>query len=241
MFPKRNMPVRVFEQFLQTPYRRLRGAMERQHDRRLGITTVEAQVARRTGCDESVPIPFYRAMFYSAIPRVMAHLDPQSSDALLDVGCGAGRVVCVAAQYNFARIIGIEIDPAVGELAQENVRALRKFRIRPEIVLGDATAYRIPDEITWVFLHNPFGMVLRETLTRILESYDRNPRRLRIAYGNPREHDLVLSMPRFVPTGRMHYSWRPKKDWQRTQAVQFYEVQPAMPHVAATKRMPAFS
>jgi SAM-dependent methyltransferase len=241
--------VRGFAQSLRMSYRRLRDVFERQHDRRLGITTVDAQVASRTGHDGSGLIPpdgtglsgatgrglFYRALFYAAARRLMARLDAQPSDALLDVGCGAGRVVCIAAHYPFARIIGIEIDPALCELAQQNARALRQCRTRPEIVCADVTTYRVPDEITVVFLYNTCsGKLLREALTRVLESYDRNPRRLRVAYCNPREHELVMSMRRFVPTSRIHFSWRPEKNWQRTQAVQFYEVQPDMRDAAVT-------
>ena len=88
-----------------------------------------------------------------------------------------------------------------------------KARGRPETVCDDVPTYRVPDEITVVFLYATCsGELLCETFTRVLESYDRNPRKLRIAYCNPREHDLVLTIYRFVPTGRMHFSWRPGKD-----------------------------
>jgi cyclopropane fatty-acyl-phospholipid synthase-like methyltransferase len=40
----------------------------------------------------------------------MSKLEPSRTEALLDMGCGAGRAICVAAQYPFARVIGIEID-----------------------------------------------------------------------------------------------------------------------------------
>ena len=96
-----------------------------------------------------------------------------------------------------------------------------------EIVRADAAKYRVPDDITVVFLYNPFkGEVLKTALTRVLESYDRAPRRLKLAYANPREHELIASMQRFRAADKIWLSWRPEPEWHRTKVVQFYEVVP---------------
>src|SRR5262249_36514951 len=132
-----------------------------------------------------------RAVPYLGIERLMRRLKPSRTDALLDMGCGAGRAICVAAQHPFSRVIGIEIDKGLCAVAERNVRRLRRYPVRPEIVCADASKYRVPDDITVVFLYNPFsGAVLKAALTQVLESFDRAPRRLRLAYGNPREHEL---------------------------------------------------
>jgi predicted RNA methylase len=158
---------------------------------------------------------------------VMRKLEPSETDALLDMGCGAGRAICVAAQYPFSRVIGIEIDQRLCALAERNARRLRRYAVRPEIVCTDAAEYRVPDDITVVFFYNPFwGEVFKTALTRVLESFDRAPRRLQLAYANPREHELIASMRRFRTADRMWLSWRPGTEWHRTKVVQFYEVEP---------------
>jgi predicted RNA methylase len=138
-------------------------------------------------------------------------------------------------------VIGIEIDERLCALAERNARRLRRHAIRPEIVCADAAKYRVPDDVTVVFLYNPFsGEVLKTALTRVLESFDRAPRRLRLAYGNPREHELIVSMRRFRTADRIWLSWRPEAEWHRTKVVQFYEVEPHRRRQAAAP-MPVVS
>lgn len=195
-------------------------------DHRLGITTTDEHLAREFGwgAAESVQL---RAVPYIAAKCSMRRLDPGPHDALLDYGCGAGRPICVAAQYPFSRIIGIDINEKLCAMAERNVNALHRCRTIPEVVCADASTYLVPDDITVVFLYNPFGgPVLNSALTRVLESFDRAPRRMRVVYVNPREHDLVMSMRRFRNAGRFWISWRPGQEWCRTQAVQFYEIGP---------------
>jgi predicted RNA methylase len=197
-------------------------------DRRLGITTSDEVVVRELGLALDDDYRFgYRAISYVGIERLMRKLEPSRTDALLDLGCGAGRAICVAAQYPFSRVIGIEIDERLCALAERNARRLRRYAVRPEIVCANAAKYRVPDDITLVFLYNPFnGEVLKTALTRVLESFDRAPRRLRLAYANPREHELIASMQRFRTADEMWLSWRPEAEWHRTKVVQFYEVEP---------------
>jgi SAM-dependent methyltransferase len=197
-------------------------------DRRFGITTTDEDVVRELGraLDDNCRYGC-RAISYLGMKRLMRKLEPSPTDAILDMGCGAGRATCVAAQYPFSQVIGIEIDERLCALAERNARQLRRYAVRPKIVCADAAKYRVPDDITVVFLHNPFsGEMLKRALTRVLESFDRAPRRMQLAYGNPREHELIASMQRFRTTDKMWLSWRPGTEWRRTKVVQFYEVEP---------------
>ena len=76
-------------------------------------------------------------------------------------------------------IIGLDISPEFARLAQENASNLRGRRTEVTIVQTDATQFVVPDEVTIVFLYNPFrGDPMRQTLSRVLESVDREPRRV---------------------------------------------------------------
>jgi hypothetical protein len=217
---------------VRTAFLRLQSLRTARQDRRLGIVTDEDQVAAvlRGGRKASGPEPhhYYRATPYGAVNRILRRLAPARTDALLDFGSGAGRVVCIAAQRPFARIVGIDMDAGLHALAETNLRNLKTFVTRPEVFTADASSFRVPDEITIAFLYNPFGSrVLTESLTRIAESHDRKPRRLRVVYFNPQQEATLTATGRFRLTDTFAVSWRPGHDWQRTKAVKVYEVMPA--------------
>ena len=47
----------------------------------------------------------------------------------IDIGCGKGRVVMLAAEYAFREVIGVELNPALAQVARQNLRRrLRKPR-----------------------------------------------------------------------------------------------------------------
>ena len=216
-----------FSQLIRPAYRHARYVGSRLRDYSLGITTTDECIAREFGEDFSDYYYFHRAVSFSGIHRLMRHLDPGPKDALLDIGCGAGRVICLAAQYPFSRIVGIDIDDKFCALAERNVRSLRRCSVRPEVYCTDAATYRVPDDITIVFLYNPFGgEVMRPVLTRVLESHDRAPRPMRLVYMNPIAHDVVMEMGRFREAEQLLLSWRPGAEWARTQLVRFYDVEP---------------
>lgn len=219
----------LFRTVIRPAYLRTRYIRSRLADRRLGILTTDESVSniiqRAASLEHPFPGGVHRAISFTAVHRLMRRLRPTPNDVLLDYGCGAGRLLCVAAQYPFARLIGIEIDEQVHALAAQNARDLRNCLVRPEIVLGDATSYRVPDDVTIAFLYNPFnGDVLRSALIRLIESYDRAPRRVRLVYANPKDHDIVRELGRFREIEQLWMSWRPGADWARTQLIRIYEL-----------------
>jgi SAM-dependent methyltransferase len=92
--------------------------------------------------------------------------------AFVDLGCGKGRALIVASEFRFARLVGVEISPALAEVARRNaaVIALRDSRrARIEIQVGDATVVRPPAERVVYFIYNSFGRALMERLVDGLE------------------------------------------------------------------------
>jgi len=192
----------------------------------LGITTTDEAAAYEFGLDRTQYLKIHRALPFIGLWRLLHYLNPGKKNALLDVGCGVGRVICLAAQYPLSRVIGIDIDEKCCSLAKQNARNLRRRFARPEIECTDSANYRIPDCITIIVFYNSFGGdALREMLERVLESYNRSPRRIRLVYANPKEHDLIVSTGRFRETGQFWMSWRPGAEWGRTQMIRFYEVE----------------
>jgi 16S rRNA G966 N2-methylase RsmD len=123
-----------------------------------------------------------------------------SSDVLIDLGSGMGRVVCQAARRPFGRVIGVEISEELSEVARRNVERNRtRFRCADvEIVVADVLDYELPDEVTHVYLYHPFsGEIFSAALATVTASLDRRPRRLVLMYANPVLEAEILATGRF--------------------------------------------
>jgi SAM-dependent methyltransferase len=106
--------------------------------------------------------------------------------SLVDLGCGKGRVLLVAADYPFERIVGVEISPALCEIARANVTRYqpRSRRCRAVDVLNvDASAFEFPTTNLLLHLYHPFEPSLTsEVLARLEQSVRATPRKVVVAY-----------------------------------------------------------
>jgi SAM-dependent methyltransferase len=77
----------------------------------------------------------------------------------VDLGAGMGRVVLLAARRPYRAVIGVEISPALVEIARENLATVRDpLRVARDvkIVRADAADYRFPRGDLVVYMYNPF-------------------------------------------------------------------------------------
>ena len=114
-----------------------------------------------TAAESPNRIPYEPAQ-YSNIRRCIATITLVPSDQVFDIGCGAGRAVCLFARQNVTRCVGIEYVPWVAEAARTNARSLRGRRSVVDIRNEDA---RLSDYGggTYYWLFNPFDLdVMRE-------------------------------------------------------------------------------
>ena len=119
-------------------------------------------------------------------------------DVFLDLGCGKGRVLVVAAQLPFDRGIGVELVPELAEQARANLARVELECGGVEVVCTDALAYEIPDDVTVIYLYNPFqGSIFQRVLDEIVASLEREPRALTLIYRSPFEHEAVIASGRF--------------------------------------------
>jgi SAM-dependent methyltransferase len=88
----------------------------------------------------------------------------------VDVGAGMGRVVLRAAARPYRQIVGVEISPALHEVAKENRGAYRGELVCRDVrlVRADAAAFAFPRGDLVVYLYNPFrAEVLGPMLDRL--------------------------------------------------------------------------
>lgn len=118
-----------------------------------------------------------------------------TNTTFLDVGCGRGRVLVIAAAYGFKNIIGIDFSQKLCNEAAAVCTAIQdKYPGRSvTIICADARRYDIPDSVGVIFLFNPFdASVMSGFIQKVAESLARKKRPLKILYANPQCKDLWL-------------------------------------------------
>ena len=104
----------------------------------------------------------------------------------VDFGSGKGRVLIMASEYNFKKVVGIEY---AEDLFKESIANIRTAKIEAnniEVVHGDAVSYSIPDDANVLFFFNPFDeRVMEIVLKNVDESKRKFPRDLYIVYTSP--------------------------------------------------------
>jgi SAM-dependent methyltransferase len=133
---------------------------------------------------EPTPLADFAALL-DAVPVDLASM------TFVDLGCGMGRALLLAAQRPFRQVLGIEISPALCEIARDNLAAFDRDLLRcrdVRVVRGDAQSAGLPRGSLFVYLYNPFhGAVMQRVVERLATHATG---RLVIAYHTPLERAL---------------------------------------------------
>jgi hypothetical protein len=143
---------------------------------------------------------YYGASDWLDLPRALrkCHLGPE--DVFVDFGSGKGRVLYQAARHPFARVIGVEVSAKLNEVARANIERKRaEFKCQNiELVTVDATAFEIPDDMTFAYFYHPFSdHTFNAVIDNIVRSLDRNSRRVTIIYQCPLMEASIIGTGRF--------------------------------------------
>ena len=142
----------------------------------------------------------------STIPQDAAH---KPLNHFLDIGCGRGRAMCVAAHKGFSRITGIDLSKKLCESARQNCTLTQQKMpsVEFEVINNDAFYYDIPADVDCIFMFNPFDeIIMSGVANNIQESLRQYPRKMKIVYVNPLHKTL------FTKTGfkEIYYSKKMK-------------------------------
>lgn len=169
------------------------------YERRLDVRTSGKVGLEELGLADDDRL-YYEPAEWRVLARIFKRREIGTDDVFIDYGAGMGRVLLLAARYGPRRVIGVELAPELTEIARENVER-NKARLRCkdiEVLTADALKYNMPEDVTIVFFNNPFtGSIFAGVMDKVVESLDASPRRLRIAYRNPLEHEAVIATGRF--------------------------------------------
>ena len=92
---------------------------------------------------------------------------PVEEFTFIDVGAGMGRAMLLAAELPFRKLVGIELNPSLAEVARRNLKVLEADETRlasAKIICGDAVAASFPKGPCLAFLFNPFGEAVMRRL-----------------------------------------------------------------------------
>ena len=132
------------------------------------------------------------------VVAALAMLDlPIAEATFIDLGCGMGRPLLIAAERPFKRLIGVDFARELLDIAAQNF-ARRSARHGPddrvELICSDAAHFPIPDGPVVFFMFNSFGPpILDRLLDNIHASWREHPRPVRFIYLNIQHLDVVLA------------------------------------------------
>jgi len=132
----------------------------------------------------------------------------------IDLGSGKGRVLLVASEFPFKRIVGVEFAVQLHKTALDNVKRYKSDTQRCEditCVHGDAVHYTFPNEPTVLFMANPFGPpILTPVLRKLERSIKRHPGDVIFLCAAPFHATLVeeLTPLRCIARERYHDTYR---------------------------------
>jgi len=129
----------------------------------------------------------YQSHHPRILRQIVSALDIEHEQfTFVDYGCGKGRVLLVAAEFPFKRVVGVEFAPQLAQAAERNWKASRGLRKKCKdvsVLTMDATEYRLPPGPLVLFFYSPFlGTVMQRVVENIELSFKDSPREIFILF-----------------------------------------------------------
>lgn len=140
---------------------------------------------------------YYQPSRYLLLKKLFGIIEPliPSDAALVDFGCGKGRVLLVASQFGFQEVRGVEFAQELCEIATNNCavyKAKTGVKSHFQIVESDAENYDVRKNDNVFFMFNPFDhTILGKVLDNIVRSLRKRDRKILIIYHNPAYNRII--------------------------------------------------
>jgi SAM-dependent methyltransferase len=126
------------------------------------------------------------------IRTIRKHLADDLSDyTFVDFGCGKGKVLLLASNYNFKKIIGVEYSSYLSEIAKDNINSYVNSKQEChniQCLHVDAIDFAIPEGPCVLYFFAPFSNEILSTIMNNVETaLDANPREIVICYTDDTE------------------------------------------------------
>jgi len=152
----------------------------------------------------------YMPASYDILKDIFLQVKIKPTSHFLDIGCGKGRVMCVAAYEGFIKVTGIDFSKAFCNAAEANLNITKQKipGLQYKVINNDAFYFDIPNDVDCIFMFNPFDEVIMDGVAEnILESFEMAPRTITLIYANPlyKEKLLEVGFKQIYHTQKMNY------------------------------------
>jgi 16S rRNA G966 N2-methylase RsmD len=134
--------------------------------------------------------------------RMFPHIPVNvANSCIVDFGSGKGKVMLLAAERGFRKVMGVEFSGQLVDICRKNLEIFKrrtKSKTEFEVFNMDAAEFEIPSEANLLFFSNPFDEAL---ITRVIEnmlrSLEKHPREIVVVHLYPQGNRAFLDHPRF--------------------------------------------
>lgn len=120
---------------------------------------------------------------------------------VVDIGSGKGRVLLMASQFPFDRIIGVEFVRELANVARQNLARFAGHRKCRDMLVecADATTFRLPQTPLVLYLYNPFtGPLMARFVRHVEDSLRAYPRPVLVCYRGGNDAEYWEQSPAFA-------------------------------------------
>ncbi len=165
-------------------------------EKKYGLYTTgfnELQSLKKKGTDITHATTYMPAS-YPILEKIFNYLPVQQLQHFVDIGCGKGRALCVAACHGFKKVSGVDFSETFCKNANDHLKTLQKKipELQFCVIQHPAEYYCIPADADCIFIFNPFDdIILKKVLENIELSLRQHPRKMYFVYANPVHKSLL--------------------------------------------------
>jgi SAM-dependent methyltransferase len=166
-------------------------------EKKYGINTTgadELQSLEKKGIDID-HATIYMPVSYGLLEEIFEQTNTSAYQHFIDIGCGKGRALCIAAHYGFKKVTGIDFSKELCTTASSNLLTTRQKipALQYTIINNDAFYFEIPSDADCIFLFNPFDdTIMSGVVTNIITSLMMHQRKMMVIYANPLCKELFI-------------------------------------------------
>ncbi|GGD26019.1 class I SAM-dependent methyltransferase [Hyunsoonleella pacifica] len=181
--------------FIYTNYLGLKSNISILKERLKGLDFTKQESLEKLGLSKNNS-HHYMAGSSGRVKHVLNNLNISETDAILDFGCGKGKMLYVISKYPFRKVDGVEISETLSKTAKKN---LTKLSIDKSTIYNyDARDFKDLSRYNYFYFFNPFPKnVMAEVIKNIEDSYTELPREITIIYYVPLYENEILKSGRF--------------------------------------------
>lgn len=138
----------------------------------------------------------YMPASYSLLEELLSLPLLKKYNYFVDIGCGKGRAICVAAHFGFKKLLGLELSKDLCKIAKENIAETKKIfpQLDAKIINNDAYYFEIETDMDCLFLFNPFDeFVMEAVMENVKISLAKKDRPMAIIYLNNLHEQPILN------------------------------------------------